>query len=285
MALNHEKNGRSGEKRQIFTFYVEDMMFGLNVENVLMLSQDVQNIQRLPIEERGFCGVTKFQGIEVPVLDFAHRIGIPSGIDSKTELLLTLAQRESEHIEWFESLESAAKAGLKSAQTVSLEECKLRKWYKNFETRDESLKDLFLSFEKPDEELHILAETVSSLISSDNKTEATILLENARHTLLQRLLTIFSRVRDQINSSMRQVLLFVTDDGQNPRYALKIDEINDVINYRTSDFQSSDKGPLSVIRKIEGVIDGIYMKKDKDDCLYFNTNSITDIDFLMEKVN
>jgi len=64
MALNHEVNnknsGKTDQCRQIFTFFVEDMMFGLNVENVLMLSQEVSDIQRLPVEELDFCGVTKF---------------------------------------------------------------------------------------------------------------------------------------------------------------------------------------------------------------------------------
>ena len=48
MALNHEasnkNSGKTDQRRQIFTFFVEDMMFGLNVENVLMLSQEVSDI-------------------------------------------------------------------------------------------------------------------------------------------------------------------------------------------------------------------------------------------------
>ncbi|MDO7598092.1 MAG: hypothetical protein MUQ51_09690 [Pseudomonadota bacterium] len=60
MALNHEasnkNSGKTDQRRQIFTFFVEDMMFGLNVENVLMLSQKVSDIQRLPHEELGFRG-------------------------------------------------------------------------------------------------------------------------------------------------------------------------------------------------------------------------------------
>lgn len=78
-----KNSGKLDQSRQIFTFFVEDMMFGLDVENVLMLGQEVNDIQRIPVEERGFCGVTKFQGAVVPVLDFAHRIGIESGIDAK----------------------------------------------------------------------------------------------------------------------------------------------------------------------------------------------------------
>jgi chemotaxis signal transduction protein len=120
------------QRRQIFTFFVEDMMFDLNVENVLFLSQQVIDIKMINVEWSGFCGVTKFQGAIVPVLDFAHPLGIPSGIDAKTTLLAVL---------------------------------------------------------------------------------------NGRTTTLCRLQTLFYRARDQIKSSMRQVLLFITLDRKTPRYA------------------------------------------------------------------
>lgn len=283
MALTHTINDNSEQKRQIFTFYVGEVMFGLKVENVLMVGQDLQNIKQLPIEERGFCGITKLHGVMVPVLDFAHRIDIPSGIDSKTELLALLEQHENEYIEWIASLEQAIKTGSKLTNIQKPDENEFAKVYKQFKTWDETLKELLAAFEEPHASIHVLADELL-VTENDNEEERINILERADIALRQ-LLTVFSHVREQLNSSMRQVLLFVTDDGTTPRYALMIDNVNDVISYSASDFQGSNNGPLSTIHKIKGVIDGIYTQANQQDCLFFNIDKISDIDTLMEKVS
>jgi len=289
MALNHVanngNNGKFDQNRQIFTFFVEDMMFGLDVENVLMLGQDVNDIQRLPVEERGFCGVTKFQGTVVPVLDFAHRLGIPSGIDSKSGILEILKQREQDHLEWINALENSIKTGAAFTKATAPNECAFGQWYNQFDTRDETLKELLLAFAEPHNMIHALAEELLNLRDIGKEEEAVERLAHARATTLRRLRGLFNRARDQISSGMRQVLLFVTLDGKTPRYALMIDEINDVINYTPADFQSSRSGAMGLINQIENVIDGIYTRKDQIDCLYFDINKMTDIHEIMKKVS
>jgi len=288
MALNHvaskSNNGKLEDNRQIFTFFVEDMMFGLDVANVLMLGQDVNDIQRLPIEEQGLCGVTKFQGTVVPVLDFAHRLRIPSGIDSKTELINILTQREQDHIEWLNALENTIRTGAAFTKSRDPKECDFGKWYSQFETRDDTLEELLANFEEPHNEIHALAEELITLRDNNKETEALDILTHCRATTLGRLRALFTRAKDQISSSMRPVLLFVTLDGKTPHYALKIDEINDVINYKQTEFQSSRSGALGAIQKIEQVLEGIYTRKGEADCLYFDINKISDIDELMKKI-
>lgn len=280
-----KNSGKADQARQIFTFFVEDMMFGLNVENVLMLGQDVNDIQRLPIEERGFCGVTKFQGTVVPVLDFAHRIGIDSGIDAKTSLLEILTENENDHVEWMTALEDAIKNGTVFTKALSADECAFGKWYNKFVTRDETLTELLLAFAEPHQSLHALADKVIAMREDGEQDEALELLAAERSSTLRRLRALFARARDQIQGGMRQVLLFVTLDGKTPRYALLIDEINDVMNFTPADFQSSKSGALGLFNKIENVIDGIYTRENEADCLYFDINKMTDIDELMARVS
>ena len=288
MALNHvaDKNsGKSGQNRQIFTFFVEDMMFGLDVENVLMLGQEVNEIQKIPIEERGFCGVVKFQGAVVPVLNFAHRLGVPSGIDAKTELLGILTDREKDHVEWINSLETSLKNHVAFTKTTDPNECEFGKWYNKFETRDETLKELLEAFNEPHQRIHALADELIAMRDDDKEAEALEQLAYERATTLRRLRALFSRARDQIQGGMRQVLLFVTIDGKTPRYALLIDEINDVMNYTAADFQSSRSGALGLFNKIENVIEGIYTRENTPDCLYFDITKLTDIEEVMKKVS
>lgn len=289
MALNHEdRNNNSGkidQRRQIFTFFVEDMMFGLNVENVLMLSQQVSDIQRVPVEERGFCGVTKFQGTIVPVLDFAHRMGIPSGMECKSALLTVLTEHENGHVEWLNSLENAMRTGEAFTKATHPDECTFGQWHRSFDTRDETLKELLESFTEPHEKIHALAEDLIRLRDIGKQDEALERLAHERTTTLRRLCALFTRTREQIQGDMRQVLLFITLDGKTPRYALLLDDINDVLNYTSANFQSSRSGGMALISKIEHVIEGIYARPNTPDCLFFDINKLTDIDALMEKVS
>lgn len=142
-----------------------------------------------------------------------------------------------------------------------------------------------IAFDEPHNAIHNLAEELIALRDNDKQDEALEILRHARATTLRRLKALFSRARDQIQSGMRQVLLFVTLDGKTPRYALLIDEINDVMNFTQADFQSSRSGALGLFSKIENAIDGIYTRENQVDCLYFDINRMTDIDELMEKVS
>lgn len=287
MALNSQsidvKTGNATQTRQIFTFFIEEMMFGIDVSNVLMLGQEVNQIQRLPVEERGLCGVVKFQGILVPVLDYAHRIGVDSGMDSKQALIEQLNQREHDHIEWLNELELCIKSDKVFNKELDPDQCAFGHWYKTFDSRDQTLTELMQQFEQPHRQLHSCAEQLIKLRDQSKLEQAVELLEQARNTTLKRLQTLFARARDQIQSGMRPVLLYVTEDGKTPRYALLIDEINDVINYSQQDFQASQSGALGLISKIEQVLEGIFTKQGQPDCLYFDIKKLTDIDALMAK--
>jgi chemotaxis signal transduction protein len=288
MALTHmmddQNNGKTEGRRQIFTFFVEDMMFGVNIENVLMLGQDVNNIQRLPIEERGFCGVTKLEDRVVPVLDFAHRIGHLSGIDGKHALIESLTNYENSHLDWIRKLEESIKTGNAFTEQTSAKLCEFTNWLSTLKIRDETLAELFNAFQEPHADLHKLV-NVLFMFEPDETDKALEYLAVEKIKVLKNLRSLFSRAREQIQSGMRQVLLFVTTDGKTPRYALLIDDINDVIEYKPSDYQRSDQGSLGLLSNIERVINGIYTRKDQPDCLYFDIDKLTDIDRLMAKVS
>lgn len=267
---------KASEKRQVFTFFIEDMMFGLNVDYVLMLGQDVDSIQKVPVEERGLKGVIKYQGIVVPVLDFAHRVGVTSGIDSKLAVIDELRHYEQEHIDWMNALEAVITSGGEFKYSTELKNCKFSQWRKQFHTRDETLIDMLALFDVNQQALYQTAERLLTLRDSGNTDEAIELLHRERGATIQRMKTLFSRVIEHLQAAMRQVLLFVTDDGKTPRFALLIDEINDVVTYDASEFQASNAGALAQLSQIGKVLDGIYTRDNSPDCLYFNIDKLID---------
>ncbi|MCX4188614.1 chemotaxis protein CheW [Methylophaga sp. OBS4] len=270
------RNGKLTQQRQVFTFFVEDMMFGLDVENVLMLGQDIDKIQKVPVEEHGLCGVIKFQGMVVPVLDFARRVGGKSGFDTRNNLIDLLNQQERQHIEWTQVLEHSLKNGEAFNQALDADECQSGQWLQQFNGRDETLKELIAAFGEPHQQLHAIgANALKQGQKSDTQQAAEPFSQQAQ-VILQKIRVLSKRAKEQIESDMRQVLLFVTDDGKTPRYALLIDEINDVLSYADSEFQSSSSGALAQIRKIGDILTGIYTRDNMPDCLFFDIDKLVD---------
>ena len=272
------KNSRLSEQKQVFTFFVQDMMFGLNVDNVLMLDQNVDKVQPVPVEEEGFCGVIKFQGVVVPVLNFAHRLGVPSGLDVKKTLIDTLKQTESEHQQWVISLTESLQRDESFHLDLEARDCASTLWLRQFESRDETLNELIKAFAEPHTALHQVGELAVRQAHGQQPEQIAAHFRQQAKPHLQKMRTLCHRAKEQIESDMRQVLLFVTEDGKTPRYALLIDEINDVISYDASEFQSSSQGALAQIRRIREVLTGIFSRDDLQDCLFFDIDKLAQHD-------
>lgn len=268
------KNSRLTEQKQVFTFFVQDMMFGLNVDNVLMLDQSVDKVQRVPVEEEGFCGVIKFQGVIVPVLDFAHRLGVPSGLDVKKTLIDTLKQTESEHQQWVSALTESLRRDESFNLDLEARDCATTLWLRQFESREETLNELIKAFVEPHAALHQVGEQAVRQAHGQQPEQIAAYFRQLATPHLQKMRTLCHRAKEQIESDMREVLLFVTDDGKTPRYALLIDEINDVISYDASEFQSSTHGALAQVRRIREVMTGIFSRDDLQDCFLFDIDKL-----------
>ncbi len=270
------KSTRLSEQKQLFTFFVQDMLFGLDVEHVLMLDQNIDKIQPVPVEEQGFCGVIKFQGIVVPVLDFAHRLNIRSGLDVKKDLVTELKSQLQSHQQWVETLADAIRHGDAFHLDLETSECASSLWLRHFDTRDETLNELVRALADPHHQLHEAGVMALRQAQGQDPNHMASLFRQQASQPLQKIKNLISRGCEQLQSDMRQVLLFVTEDGKTPRYALLIDEINDVISYDASNFQSSASGALAQFRKIADVLAGVYTHDTQTDCLYFDVNKLAD---------
>ncbi len=270
------KSSKLSEQKQLFTFFVQDMLFGLDVEHVLMLDQNIDKVQPLPLEEQGFCGVIKFQGTVVPVLDFAHRLNIRSGLDTKKALISEFKSQLQSHQQWLETLTESIRNSEAFHHDLEVAECSTSLWLRHFESRDETLNELVKALAEPHAQLHETGVTALRQAQGQEPNHMATLFRQQASQPLQKIKNLISRACEQLQSDLRQVLLFVTEDGKTPRYALLIDEINDVISYDASNFQSSASGALAQFRKIGDVLAGVYTHDNQPDCLYFDVNKLAD---------
>lgn len=258
----------------VMTLYIEDSMYAIPIDNVVSLSKETDHIQPLPIKAPGLLGVSHFLGSVVPVLDVASRIGVKSGTASKQEMIETLTAREQEHVEWLDALERSIKTGERFSKARDPHECAFGQWYDNFDSRNEALREIFSQFDAPHRQIHSLADKLLSMRDAGNKEAAIKELNFQRSTTLRRLRSLFSHARLQLQELMRPILLYVTQDGNKPAFALLIDEVHDALTYDLASCHSPEKAGFNLLLGQDKFIKGVFSDAQHPKCILLDVDNI-----------
>lgn len=257
-----------------FTFWVGDSLFAINLENVLSVEQDSSSIQPDPFQGRGSLGIVKHRGVPVRVFDFAEFMGISSCGEQKEELIKTLMAREQDHIDWLNALEHSIKTGEPFTKARNPHQCAFGQWYDQFETRDEELKDIMKQFDAPHKRIHALADRLLGLKDKGQFEQALQELSLERVTTLVQLRRLFDRAREQIRDSIKSVLLFVTTNGKEPRVALRLNEISDMVGFSPEQVTSTAALGVADDERLSNVMAGYLSTGSDRDCLVVNVEGL-----------
>lgn len=256
-----------------FTFYSSNILYGLKMENVLSVNDDLDKIQNLPINNGDILGVYNYQDTMVPVFNYASLIGVESGQQFMQSLIEHFEAREKDHVEWINDLEKSIVEEIPFTKALDPHKCAFGQWHDNFQTRDETLKEILAQFSEPHRRIHSLAETLLALRDKGKQDEALEHLNIEKYTTLRRLRSLFNQAREQVKTAMRPVILFLTKDGIVPTFGIVVDEIMDVIEYNVCDIQS-DIGFTQHINGEKNLFSGMYMKKGGPDSIIVNIDKI-----------
>ena len=259
----------------VFTFWIGDELFAVNIEHVLSVTQNLDGLFRAPIQSRGLLGIINYQEEPVAVYNFAEMLSIPSAHDIKQNLIEVLDAREQDHVNWIAALEHSLRTGEAFTQQRDPDLCEFGKWYNNFSTRDEALVEIMSHFEAPHKAIHALADELLSLKEQGKEELALEKLEIARTTTLSRLRKYFKHAKNQIEESLRTVVLNLTVNNQVPQVALQIDEIHDVINFPNDQLTPLENIGLDTDVDISNLFSG-YINRDDESkgCLLLKTEQI-----------
>lgn len=259
----------------VFTFWIGDELFAVNIEHVLSVTQNLDGLFRAPIHSRGLLGIINYQEEPVAVYNFAEMLSIPSNLDLKNELIETLNAREQDHVDWLDALEHSLRTDEEFTKARDPHMCAFGQWYDKFTTRDEALSEIMTHFDEPHKAIHALADELLSLKDRGKQDEALEKLELARITTLTHLCKYFKHARNQIEESLRTVVLNLTVNNLVPQVALQIDEIHDVINFRPEQLTPLENIGLDTDVDISNLFSG-YINRDDDakGCLLLRTEQI-----------
>ena len=98
--------------QEVFTLWVGDTLYGMEISQVLCIRCDFDQIISVPVRKPGLLGVSPYQGQPSPVFDLAGFMGVESHKDSRNNLAETLVQREKDHEDWLNALEHSVKDGV-----------------------------------------------------------------------------------------------------------------------------------------------------------------------------
>jgi len=273
-----ELSSAVGDEFNAFTFWVDNSLFAINLENVLSIEQDSSHIQPDPFQGRGALGIVKHRGVPVRVFDFAEFLGVGSCGTQKEDLITSLLAREQDHVEWLDALERALLNGEVFSKARDPHQCAFGKWYDSFETRDDELREIMEQFDAPHKRIHALADQLLGLKDSGRTEEALDVLKAERLTTLAELRRLFDRARDQVRDSIRSVLLFVTTNGKEPRVALRLNQISDMVTFGKDSLTPTNSLGVAEAERLSGVISGYLSSRADKDCL------LVDVDGLLNAV-
>ena len=275
VANNQASLDEDSEALTVFTFWIGDELFAIDIANILSITQDLDSLLKTPVKSKGLTGIINYLGNPVAVYNFAEMLSIPSTRELKSQLVDSLNEREEDHITWVNALEKSLKEDVPFDKARDPHMCEFGKWYDKFETRDEALTDIMKRFDKPHQKIHALADELLDLKERNKLDEALNKLEIAQQTTLISLKKHFTHARDQIQDSLHTVVINITNDGSKPVVALQIDEIHEVMNFTQTDLIGLEQIGLDAIEGMDGYFRGYLGGEDnKSSCLLLDTENL-----------
>ena len=275
IATNQPSLDNDSETLTVFTFWIGDELFAIDIANILSITQDLDNLLKTPVKSKGLTGIINYLGNPVAVYNFAEMLSIPSTRELKSDLVDLLNAKEKDHVEWIDALEKSLTDDVPFEKARDPHLCEFGKWYDKFETRDEALTEIMMRFDKPHKQIHALAVELLGLKEDGKLDLALEKLESVGKTTFKNLKKHFSHAREQVLESLHTVVINITNDGYKPVIALQIDEIHEVMNFTQTDLIGLDKIGLDEIEGLEGYFRGYLSGKDnKSSCLLLDTKNL-----------
>ncbi|MFD2232048.1 CZB domain-containing protein [Alkalimarinus sediminis] len=253
----------------VITFSTREATFAIPLEQVKYIEKDVKRNINVGKLDRFNHEVITYQNNAVPLFDFSILTGSRSQFEENKELIAMLNDREKDHRDWMDALDSAIKNSTPFTKTTDPNKCAFGVWYNQFTTNDSDLKEVLDKFDEPHKRIHALAESLLNQAKKD-QTQALTALEKERSTTLAELLRLFETARERVRNSDRPIIVFV-EQNDNEIGALRLDNIQDIESFSRKDF-SRDTSTEGIMKKnkTDFVIEGFLRNGDSAPCMLIN---------------
>ena len=220
------------------TFIARGRTFAVPADQVKELLP-ISSVCDLPSSSSCLRGGITVRGGVLPLFDFRALTGAQSLRVEREELVVTLNQREQDHIDWIEALQKSVKEGVEFRKATNPKACAFGKWYYSYKAPDSNIERILLSFEEPHNEIHSLAQTVLAIAGQGQQQEALRLIESAKHTTLNKLIRLFGDLRANLIGDIREIGIICYGKSGAP-FALSADSVDNIRDFTREKLQCRD---------------------------------------------
>ncbi|MBT5229823.1 MAG: hypothetical protein HOM11_06050 [Methylococcales bacterium] len=134
---------------EVFTLWVGDSLYGIDISQVLSIHSDIEKIQKVPVDKSGLLGIAMYQDQPTPIFGLSQCLKMRPRAEEREELVGILTDREKDHVDWLSSLETSIKTGSPFTKATDPKQCAFGKWYDAFTTKDDILVEILEKFDEP----------------------------------------------------------------------------------------------------------------------------------------
>lgn len=206
-------------------FELQSQLYAINTRHVHEMIE-IPKCTELPDVATEVRGAIDLRGEIAVLLDTRRRLGLPSLEQETCALIELLKAREQDHVNWLEALESAVRDQKAFHLTTDPHQCAFGRWYDQFQTDNPLLQTQLQAFDEPHKALHALGVELIHMSENGQQELALYRLEQARGSILKRLISLFASVRESLYESTREIALVL--EWQDQLVALSVDTVSAV---------------------------------------------------------
>ncbi|HVP45375.1 MAG TPA: chemotaxis protein CheW [Bryobacteraceae bacterium] len=198
-------------KNQAYAIATQDMR-----EMVVMPA-----VARVPNVPDYIRGVINLRGRVMPLADLRRRMGLTSALEETEGFCTMMQQREQDHRNWLNELESSVKQRRPFTLATDSHKCAFGKWYDTYHADNPWVAALLKKFDAPHKQVHAVAVEVEKLKAKGEHESAEECVTRARNGVLAKLLKLFADLRDLVHETERETAVVLTHE--NKVYAVSVD--------------------------------------------------------------
>lgn len=222
--------------KELILFKIENNHFALELDKIKRI---VQATVTTPVAGNAdeIEGVFTFEEQILNVVDFRSMIGLLKYTEKYNEMFSTI---QSGHIAWVEALIESVEEGVPFTKELNPNGCALGKWLNSFNVYDSKITAILDELFKIHNQFHGEAVNTLNLLKED-KAKAHDYIETVVNPLKEQILAYLDALKEDIDLVVNTLQKFlILDDGEKP-FAVRIDEIDDIISIDESSIQFSNE--------------------------------------------
>jgi len=216
-------NDSNDQKSPFVIFLIDQERYAVSSQYVQSI-RTVPSVTTLPNTPDYIRGVMKLREHIVPLIDLRVKIGLPS---FASNLETEMKQREQDHINWLNELESSVLEMREFKLTTDPHKCKFGLWYDHYTPQSHEEERFLKKFDLPHKKIHKIGLAVEKLLNEQKKDEALSLIRAAKDKELREMITLFPDFIQITKQQIKNEIAIMLEDC-NKRTAITVDYIETI---------------------------------------------------------